>query len=118
LEAGRKDDALSEAQEAVRLAPDNPEPHLALGRAYFAGAEEDQATAEYEKALKLNPKEGEAYLALGQIRFFQRRYVQAQRIFSKPSGFLPTSPRRMRAWRRFSSNRVVPLKRETCWKKS
>ena len=83
LEMGRKEDALSEAQEAVRLAPDNSGAHVALGRAYFAGAEEDKAAAEYEKALKLNPKEGEAYLALGQIRFFQRRYAQAAENFQQ-----------------------------------
>ena len=83
LEEGRKGDALSEAQEAVRLAPDSPDPHVALGRAYFAGAEEEKAAAEYEKALKLNPKEGEAYLALGQIRFFQRRYAQAAENFQQ-----------------------------------
>jgi tetratricopeptide (TPR) repeat protein len=83
LEGGRKEDALSEAQEAVRLAPDNPGMHVVLGRAYFAGAEEDNAAAEFEKALKLNPKEGEAYLALGQIRFFQRRYAQAAENFQQ-----------------------------------
>jgi tetratricopeptide (TPR) repeat protein len=83
LEMGRKEDALSEAQEAVRLAPDNSGPHVALGRAYFAGAEEDKAAEEYAKALKLNPKEGEAYLALGQIRFFQRRYAQAAENFQQ-----------------------------------
>jgi tetratricopeptide (TPR) repeat protein len=83
LQGGRKEDALSEAQEAVRLAPDNSRAHVALGRAYFAGAEEDKAAAEYQKALELNPKEGEAFLALGQIRFFQRRYVQAAEYFQR-----------------------------------
>jgi len=83
LEEGRKEDALSEAQEAVRLAPDNSAAHVALGRAYFAGAEEDKAAAEFEKALKLNPNEGEAYLALGQIRFFQQRFKQAAENFQQ-----------------------------------
>jgi len=83
LEQGRKEDGLSEAQEAARLAPDNPEPHVVLGRAYFAGGEEEKAAAEYEKALRLNPKEGEAYLALGQMRFFQRRYPQAAENFQQ-----------------------------------
>ncbi len=77
LEAGRKEDALAEAQEAARVAPDDAATHLALGHVYFAGAEEDKATAEFGKALKLNPKEGRAYLALGQIRFYQKRYAQA-----------------------------------------
>ncbi len=81
LEAGRKEEALADAQAAVRVAPDDPVAHVALGRVYFAGAEEDKAAAEYEKALKLNPKEGRAYLALGQIRFFQRRYAQAAENF-------------------------------------
>ena len=92
LQVGRKEDALSEAQEAVRLAPDNSRAHLALGYAYFAGAEEDKAAAEYEKALKLNPKEGEAYLALGQIRFFQRRYAQAAENFQQAIQVSPNLP--------------------------
>ena len=83
LEEGRKEAAFADGQEAVRLAPDNPDPHMVLGRAYFAGGEEEKAVAEYEKALKLNPKIGEAYLALGQIRFFQQRYPQAEEYFQQ-----------------------------------
>jgi len=83
LEGGRKEDALAEVQEAIRLAPDDPTLHVALGRVYFAEGEEDKAAAEYLKALKLNPKEGEAYLALGQMRFFQRRYAQAAESFQQ-----------------------------------
>jgi len=83
LEMGRKEEALAVAQDAVRLAPDSPEAHMALAQAYFAGAEEDKAAAECERALKLNPKEGEAYLALGQMRFLQRRYAQAAENFQQ-----------------------------------
>ena len=83
LEAGRKEDALAEMQEAARAAPDDAATHVALGRVYFAQAEEEKAAAEYQKALQLNPKEGQAYLALGQMRFFQRRYAQAAENFQQ-----------------------------------
>ena len=81
LEAGRKEEALAEMQEAARAAPDDPATHVALGRVYFAEAEEDKAAAEYQRALQLNPKEGRAYLALGQMRFFEKRYAQAAENF-------------------------------------
>jgi Tfp pilus assembly protein PilF len=83
LEAGRKEEALTDAQEAVRHAPDDPAVHVTLGRVYFAEADEEKAAAEYEKAMKLNPKQGQAYLALGQVRFFQRRYTQAAENFQQ-----------------------------------
>ena len=81
LEAGRKEEALAEMQEAARTAPDDAATHVALGRVYFAQAEEDKAAAEFQKALQLNPREGQAYLALGQMRFFEKRYPQAAENF-------------------------------------
>lgn len=78
LDANRPQDALQQAEEAVRMAPASAGAHLTLGQAYAATSEEEKAAAEYETAIKLNPQDGEAYFALGQLRMLERRTPQAE----------------------------------------
>ncbi len=51
--AKQLDQALTEAEAAVALAPDSVHTHLALGDILFARGESQQARARYEKALEL-----------------------------------------------------------------
>lgn len=78
LDSNRPNDAIHQAEEAVRIAPDNAEAHVTLGRSYFAAGEEEKAGSEYAAAIKLDPQDGGAYLALGQMRLFQRRTPAAE----------------------------------------
>src|SRR5262245_23232585 len=59
-EAGRLDEAVAEAKEAVRLSGNSPEAHLALAQLYRTKAEGDggedslkSAAAEYEEVLRI-----------------------------------------------------------------
>jgi len=78
LDSNRPREALQQAQEAARIAPDSALAHLTLGRCYFANGEEEKAGAEYETAIKIDPQDGDAFFALGQMRMFQRRLPQAE----------------------------------------
>jgi tetratricopeptide (TPR) repeat protein len=49
-DAGRKDDALREMQEAARLAPEDVNVHWRLGRLYQSMGKKGEAKAELEKA--------------------------------------------------------------------
>jgi tetratricopeptide (TPR) repeat protein len=52
-DAGRKDEALRELQEAARLAPEDVTVHWRLGRLYKAAGMKDEAKVEFEKASKI-----------------------------------------------------------------
>ncbi len=53
------------ATHAVTLAPDNPLPHQALGRAYWLRREPERSIATYEQALALNPYDPDILAELG-----------------------------------------------------
>src|SRR5262249_51374823 len=73
-EAGRLDEAVAEAKEAVRLSGNSPEAHLALAQLYRTKAEGDggeeslkSAAAEYEEVLRIRPTDGQTMLALAEV---------------------------------------------------
>ena len=43
LDSNRPNDAIHQAEEAVRIAPDKAAAHVTLGRCYFASGEEEKA---------------------------------------------------------------------------
>ena len=61
-DTNRARDAATALRRATELAPDEPEPHLRLGRVLGRGAE---AIAELEKAVAIRPRWAEAQLELG-----------------------------------------------------
>src|SRR5438874_5135572 len=65
----RRDKARLNADEALRLQPDLPEGHLALGFSYYYGDRDYQrALAEFEIAKRGLPNEAQAYMAIGAIQ--------------------------------------------------
>jgi predicted Zn-dependent protease len=66
LERGHPPDALDPARSAVRLLPESPWSHLALGRALLATESVGPAVAELERAATLGPEVREMYVALAQ----------------------------------------------------
>ena len=55
LESGRLGEALQEAADARRLAPDVAEAHAVLGNALLAAGDPAAAAASYAEALRRNP---------------------------------------------------------------
>src|ERR1700720_643167 len=65
----RREKARVNADEALRLQPDLPEGHLALGFSYYYGDRDyEHALAEFEVAKRGLPNEAQAYMAIGAIQ--------------------------------------------------
>ncbi len=74
----RRENARLTAEKALRLDPDLPEGHLALGFSYYYG-DRDYATAlkHFEIAKHGLPNEAEAYLAIGAIQRRQGKWKES-----------------------------------------
>ncbi len=57
--------AIRDLKEAIRLAPRDPEPWLALGRAYELGDYGDLARGCYRRSIALAPRQPDGYMELG-----------------------------------------------------
>ena len=70
-------------QVAANLAPEDPNPYLALGSFYYARGDSDSATRAFETALNLAPNLPEAYNNLGLIHAQQGQHEQAIASFQE-----------------------------------
>src|SRR5881409_4394331 len=74
----RREKARLNADEALRLQPDLPEGHLALGFSYYYGDRDyERALAEFEIAKRGLPNESQAYLAIGSIQRRQGKWTES-----------------------------------------
>src|SRR5213594_4447269 len=74
----RREKARAAANEALRLQPDLPEGHLALGFSYYYGDRDyEQALAEFEIAKRGLPNDAQAYLAIGSIQRRQGKWTES-----------------------------------------
>src|SRR4029453_2815060 len=80
----RREKARINANEALRLQPDLPEGHLALGYSYYYGDRNyERALAEFEIAKRNLPNEAQAYLAIGAIQRRQGKWAESNANFEK-----------------------------------
>ena len=86
----RKEKARGAAQEAIRLQPDLPEAHLALGFYYYY-CERDYQNALKEFAIaKLSlPNSAEVYMAIASIERRQGKWAQSTANFEKAASLSP-----------------------------
>jgi TolB-like protein/Flp pilus assembly protein TadD len=85
-----RDKARAAADEALRLQPDLPEGHLALGFSYYYGARDyNRALAEFEVAKSGLPNEAEAYLAIGAIQRRQGKWTESTVNMEKAAALDP-----------------------------
>src|SRR6266576_3897856 len=74
----RREKARTAAKEALRLQPDLPEAHLALGFSYYYGDRDyERALAEFEVAKRDLPNEAQAYMAIGAIQRRQGKWAES-----------------------------------------
>src|SRR6266487_1197595 len=74
----RREKARLNALEALRLQPDLPEGHLALGFSYYYGDRDyERALTEFETARQGLPNEAQAYLAIGAIQRRQGKWTES-----------------------------------------
>jgi serine/threonine-protein kinase len=88
--AARREKARSNADEALRMQPDLPEGHLALGNAYYYGDRDYQrALTEFEIAKRDLPNEADAYSAIAAIQRRQGKWTESTANFEKSASLDP-----------------------------
>src|SRR5256885_221707 len=86
----RREKARLNADEALRLQPDLPEGHLALGSSYYYGDRDyERALAEFEIARRGLPNESQAYLAIGSIQRRQGKWAESTANLEKAAALDP-----------------------------
>src|SRR5437899_5384499 len=86
----RKEKARAAAFEAIRVQPDLPEAHLALGFSYYYGDRDyERALAEFEVAKRGLPNEAQAYMAIGAIQRRQGRWAESTANLEKAAALDP-----------------------------
>src|SRR5881227_4222443 len=86
----RREKARLNAEEAVRLQPDLPEGHLALGFSYYYGDRDyERALSEFEIARRDLPNETDAYSAIAAIQRRQGKWVESTANLEKAAELDP-----------------------------
>jgi TolB-like protein/Tfp pilus assembly protein PilF len=86
----RREKARLNAVEALRLQPDLPEGHLALGYSYYYGNRDyERALAEFEIARRGLPNESPAYFAIGSIQRRQGKWADSNANLEKAATLDP-----------------------------
>src|SRR5881628_2299096 len=86
----RREKARLNANEALRLQPDLPEGHLALGFSYYYGDRDyERALTEFETARQGLPNEAQAYLAIGAIQRRQGKWTESTANLEKAAALDP-----------------------------
>jgi tetratricopeptide (TPR) repeat protein len=86
----RREKARLNANEALRLQPDLPEGHLALGYSYYYGDRDyERALAEFEIAKRDLPNEADAYVAIAAIQRRQGKWAESNANFEKAASLDP-----------------------------
>ena len=82
-EAGQKNDAIREYQEAIRCDPTFPGAHNDLGNLLQQSEQYEQAAHEYEEELRLLPEDGEVMNNLGNVHRKMGQLEQAIQWYQK-----------------------------------
>jgi TolB-like protein/tetratricopeptide (TPR) repeat protein len=86
----RREKARLNADEALRLQPDLPEGHLALGFSYYYGDRDyEHALAEFDIARRGLPNESQAYMAIGAIQRRQGKWAESTANLEKAATLDP-----------------------------
>ncbi len=88
--AARREKARLNANEALRLQPELPEGHLALGYSFYYGDRDYQrALTEFEIAKRDLPNEADAYSAIAAIQRRQGKWAESNANFEKSASLDP-----------------------------
>lgn len=86
----RREKARFNANESLRLQPDLPEGHLALGFSYYYGDHDyERALNEFEIAKRDLPNEARAYMAIAAIQRRQGKWAESNANFEKSASLDP-----------------------------
>src|SRR5262249_29374305 len=86
----RREKARLNADESLRLQPNLPEGHLALGFSYYYGDRDyERALAEFEIAKRDLPNQADAYFAIGAIQRRQGKWTESNANLNKAAALDP-----------------------------
>jgi TolB-like protein/Flp pilus assembly protein TadD len=86
----RREKARLNADESLRLQPNLPEGHLALGFSYYYGDRDyERALTEFEIAKRDLPNEAQAYMAIGAIKRRQGKWAESIANLEKAAALDP-----------------------------
>src|SRR5213595_2832401 len=86
----RREKARLNANESLRLQPNLPEGHLALGFSYYYGDRDyERALTEFEIAKRDLPNEAQAYMAIGAIERRQGKWAESTANLEKAAALDP-----------------------------
>jgi TolB-like protein/Flp pilus assembly protein TadD len=86
----RREKARLNADESLRLQPNLPEGHLALGFSYYYGDRDyERALTEFEIAKRDLPNEAQAYMAIGAIQRRQGKWAESTANLEKAAALDP-----------------------------
>ena len=89
----RRDKARALAERALKLQPDCPECHLALGFAFYYGDRDyEKALKEFAIAQQGLPNEADVYLAIGAIQRRQGKWTESNSNIEKAVSLNPNDP--------------------------
>jgi lipoprotein NlpI/transglutaminase-like putative cysteine protease len=83
IDLDRPGEAMKDAQQAVKLAPDAMRPYTCRGSAYFSLADFARSVADYSKAITLDPTEPRIYYSRGRSRYYAGQLAAAAEDFAK-----------------------------------
>lgn len=83
LESNKPEDALAAYEQAAKLAPKDPEPHLSAGLLFEKQSKFADAEHEYKEALAIDPASPDAATGLANIYMQGRRFPEAEAALRK-----------------------------------
>ena len=91
LARGKTDEALSHAEKALQLQPEDVQPHISIGDALLRKRQTTEAIAHYQKALTIRPDYAEGYSHLGSAYLLSQRFSEAITQYRKTLSLAPRS---------------------------
>src|SRR4029077_14763890 len=92
MQATKLADAEKAYQEAVKLAPNDPRTHIALGNLYVFEHKSGEAQIEFMKVLETDPKNAATHIALGNLYADQNQLGLAENQFRAAVALEPERP--------------------------
>ena len=84
INLGDFDNAIAEAEKAIKINPNNPNSNFALGQALVAAGRHQEAVEPFKKAMRLDPSYRDTLgYGLGRAYFFMSQFEQSAILFEK-----------------------------------
>lgn len=89
LGSSKPDEAIAAFQQAAKLDPKNPEPHLDAGALLEKQQKAGEAEKEYQQALSIAPDSSDALIGLSNLYMRAKRFDDAQAVLKQLVGLHP-----------------------------